>query len=358
MDKINKIPVSELEQIQIAASEAHFGDKKILLVGSGGFLGHYFKAYFEYLNRSLYRPCTVVAMDNFIVNPAGRTIVDHSKTSNIIEVEGDISKEDFDFYLDQFEYDYIINCAGCASPASYGKFPLETMAVSTKGTDRLLRTAKRCDARILNFSSSEVLAEPDVIPTPETQIPKIHSMNPRSCYDVTKLYIETASWVMREKMGVNAVVVRPFNVVGWNMMQKDYRVFPSFMTSILNKKPIRVFDPGTQTRSFVWATDFITGCLKVLLHGPSPLYHLGNSDNHVSMIQLAEAFEEVCGTEGLTELVPTNELYKFEPQKRCPSIELARKEIGYNPKITLEEMIAKFHSYAILEYEYDSKRIS
>lgn len=347
--QINGILINELEEIKngCLTESAQFEGKTILLCGGSGFLGTYFKAYFLYLNKYVFsNPCTIIAVDNYVGRDKPKEIED----PQLINLEHDLTTP-LGLKLANYKISFILNSSGCASPKNYFHHPVETMKVSTVATDLLLELAYWHKASILNFSSSEVLSEPDVVPTPETQIPKIHSLNPRAPYDVTKLYIETSSWVFREKYKVDAKVVRLFNAVGF-FRQTDYRVFPNFITSILKKEPIKVFSPGSQSRTFCWVTDTIAGCIKVLISGKSPIYHIGNSNNEIGMLDLAYLFEKVCGTSGLTTLIPTNELYKHEPQRRCPSIELARKELGYEPKINLEEMIRRFHTFAKETYQY------
>lgn len=350
-EKINNIPITELNQIYENSKLESFElcGSNILLCGSGGFLGSYFKAYFLFLNRYISPdfPCTVFCVDNYI----GRNRPIEIEDKNIVNINHDLTVP-LGLKLGNFKLTHIFNCSGCGSPSVYNRFPVETFRVSTVGTDILLELAFYHNAKILNFSSSEVLQFPDIVPTPEDTIPKVHTMNPRAPYDVTKLYIEMVSWVFKQKYSVDVKVVRPFNCVGYNMRQEDFRVFPNFASGILKKDSLNVFSPGSQTRTFVWATDLIAGCIKVITKGIAPLYHIGNSDNMISMLDLAYLFEKICGTTGLTKLIPTNSLYKHEPLIRCPSIELAKKDLGYNPKVNLPEMIEKFYSFARETYSY------
>ena len=349
MDNINNIPESELKEIHdnILSESVEFNGATILLLGASGFLGSYFKAFFLYLNKYvLNKPCFIICVDNYI----GRNKPKEIEDNNLLNLDHDLITP-LGLKLADYKISHIINTSGCASPALYARFPLETMRVSTIAVDHLLELAFQHKAKILNFSSSEVLQDPDEIPTTENQIPKVHSTNIRSPYDTTKVYLETSSWVFKTKYKVDAKVVRLFNCIG-RMRQDDFRVFPNFISSILKGEKINVFSPGTQTRTFAWVSDVISGCLKVLVNGRDLIYHIGNPDSEISMVDLAYLMEKICGKSGLVNVIPTNDIYKHEPQRRCPSIEKARKELNYHPKVGLEEMIKRFYKFAQENYKF------
>jgi UDP-glucuronate decarboxylase len=111
-----------------------------------------------------------------------------------------------------------------------------------------------------------------------------------------------------------------------------------------------VFSPGNQTRTFCFYSDFLIGTLKVLLDGKDLIYNIGNSENEISMIDLANKIAALENKPHLVELVETPEVYKHEPKRRCPSIEKAKKELNYNPSISLDEMLGKIHSWAKASY--------
>jgi UDP-glucuronate decarboxylase len=326
--------------------------KTILLLGGSGFLGSSFKNFFLFLNQKRiandFTPITVISVDNYIKGT--KTLNDETTDPNLITINHDLTTP-LGFKLPSRKIDFIINCSGNASPANYEKYPLETMDISTIGTRHILELAYHLKCPVLNFSSSEVLGTPEAheIPTAEEVIPKIHSLNKRAPYDVTKLYIETASWVFKNKYGVDAKVIRPFNVIGY-FNKNDFRVIPNYLKRVFNNQPIEVFAPGTQTRTFCFYSDFIIGAIKVLLRGKDVIYHIGNSENEISMIDLARKVAALENKPELVQLVETPEVYKHEPIRRCPSIEKARKELGYNPKVDLDTMLSKIHRWAKEDY--------
>jgi UDP-glucuronate decarboxylase len=341
------IPETDIEEIFSATKNEYFLNKTILILGGSGFLGTMFKQYFLYLN-SRGSGCKIISVDNYVGRPKPVEI----QAPNLIHIEHDLTIP-LGLRLHGHKIDYIINCSGNASPASYERFPLETMDISYSGTKHLLELALNHGAEIVNFSSSEVVGTPDEkdIPTSEEVLPKIHSLNKRAPYDVTKVAIETLCWVFKEKYGVKVKVIRPFNVVGY-FRQDDFRVMPCFIDKMLKNQKLPVFAPGTQTRTFCFYTDFLIGVLKVLTEGTSLLYNVGNSDNEISMIDFARLVEKICGKTGLVHIVETPEVYLHEPKRRCPSVEKIKAELGYSPKVNLEEAIRRIYLWAKSNYVY------
>lgn len=327
-----------------------FAGKTILLTGGSGFLGNLYKLFFLYCNNNQYifPSCKVISIDNYIKGHT--TLNDEIKHDCLLSINHDLTTP-LGWKLDG-DVDFIINCAGNASPQNYLTYPYETMQISTIGTDLLLQLALNKNAKILNFSSSEVLGTPpdNEIPTSEESIARINSMDKRSPYDVTKLYIETISKVYKDKKGLDCKVIRPFNIIG-RVHKNDYRVIPNYLSKILNNEKIQVYKPGTQTRTFCYYSDFITGSLLVLLNGKDLLYHIGNPYNEISMYDLALKIQKIAGKEDLVSLVDTPEVYKLEPKRRCPSIKKAQDELGYNPKIDLDTMLFRIHDWAIENYK-------
>jgi nucleoside-diphosphate-sugar epimerase len=328
-----------------------FSGKTILITGGSGFLGTFYKLFLlNANNKGLIDPvCKVISVDNYVKGTT--TINDEIIDTNLTIFNHDLTVP-LGVKLGNLPIDYIINCAGNAAPKNYEMYPLETMEISTIGTKNLLELAMYKKSKILNFSSSEVLGTPpdDQIPSNENVLPSIISMDKRSPYDVTKLYIETLSWVFKNKYGVDCKVIRPFNVIG-RFSQNDYRVIPNFLNKISKDEKIEVFKPGTQTRTFCYYTDFIAGSLLVLLNGNDLLYHIGNPDNEIGIYDLAMKLQEVCGKTDLVSLIETPILYKNEPKRRCPSVDKAKQELGYSPRINLDEMLNRIYKWSIANYK-------
>jgi UDP-glucuronate decarboxylase len=311
-----------------------FAGSRILITGANGFLGRYFQAVFQRLNETRdrrYSENQVVALDNFIASDrstAGRCI-DHDCCLPLHP---------------ELPFQFIIHAAGIASPEKYRKFPVETLKVSTDGTEQMLKLAERDGAQLLCFSSSEVCGTPpaEQIPTKETWIGNIETMGPRSCYDVGKMALETYCHTYHVEHSVNVRVVRPFNVVGPGMSRTDYRAFSKFATQKFSGEKLRIYGTGKQTRTFCDVTDALGGFLRALVLGiPGQIYNIGTPSPEITMPELAKLF----GCEH--ELVPYPSSYpENEPMRRCPDISKATNELGYVPGVALEDCVARFLGWA------------
>ena len=326
-----------------------FEGKTILVCGGAGFLGALFVKYFLYLNTYKFKnKCRVISIDNFL----GREQKHLLEGDNLLNLQHDLTGSYLSLKLYNEKIDFIINCSGCASPYYYERYPIETMDVSTEGTKNLLQTALSNNAKILNFSSSEVLGTPskEFIPTDESYTPTAKTLDKRSCYDVTKMYIETISYIFKDQFNVDCKIVRPFNVIGY-FRQDDKRVIPNFISNCLKGEKMRIYAPGDQTRTFCWYGDFLSGCIQVLTEGKDILYHIGNPSNEISMIDLAKMVEKTCGKKNMVEVIDPPIVYKHEPKRRCPSVDKIQKELGYTLDIDLQESLTRIYDWAKQNYK-------
>ncbi|MFK8049369.1 MAG: NAD-dependent epimerase/dehydratase family protein [Halioglobus sp.] len=318
--------------------------RKILMCGGGGFLGRYFTAVFQHLNRSiLSEPCQLTVLDNFVSanNPSyeegekdGATFIHH----NIIEpFETDI------------KYDYIIQAAGIASPFYYRAFPLETIEVSISGTKNMLELARKTGARLLFFSSSEIYGDPDPkhIPTAESYPGSVSCLGARACYDESKRLGETLCSVYHTQFGVHTNMVRPFNVYGPGMGELDYRVLPNFASKAKDGKPFHLYGDGRQTRTFCYITDAIVGFMHVLMKGvPGEPYNIGSPKPEVSMLQLAEEIKDLLNISNKINLIEYPDSYPAdEPNRRCPDISKARAQLYYEPQVAFRDGLERFFTW-------------
>ena len=204
-----------------------FRGKTILITGSNGFLGRWFSDVLNHMNENvLNNSCTIICADNNIVR-------DDKRPDSIVL---NICNKIYPAMIGVDELDYIINCAGIASPKIYKNYPVETLDVSYMGTKNILELGEEMNVKsILCFSSSEVYGTPDKdnIPTTENYTGIIPTMSERSCYDVGKEVLETLSYVYHKKYGSPVKVVRPFNLYGPKMGVNDNRVFPNFIGNAL-----------------------------------------------------------------------------------------------------------------------------
>lgn len=333
----------------------HLAGKQILMTGGGGFLGRYFTALFQYLNRGVLRePCLFTVVDNFISeNNApyeegeqdGVTFIRH----NVIEP-----------FVTSTRYDYIIHAAGIASPYYYRIYPLETIDVSITGTKNMLELARHCGAKLLFFSSSEIYGDPDPkhIPTLESYPGRVSCLGARACYDESKRLGETLCQVYHSQYGVNTNMVRPFNIFGPGMGERDYRVLPNMASRVKSGQPFHIYGDGLQTRTFCYITDAINGFLRVLIRGvPGSPYNIGNPKPEISMLELAATIKEILKIPNTIDLIEYPDSYPAdEPNRRCPDISKARTQLKYEPQVPLRVGLERFFTWTQAHYtgEQDS----
>lgn len=328
-----------------------FAGRRILITGARGFLGRYFTEVFLRLNATVLRdPCEVIALDNLVTSGAMGT--DLPRDRNFAFVEHDAIKP---FYPER-PVDFILHAAGIASPYYYRKWPLETLEVATIGLKNVLEMACKHPARLLFFSSSEIYGNPDSahVPTQESYNGYVSCLGARACYDESKRLGETLVRIFAEKFAVKGSIVRPFNVYGPGMQKLDYRVLPNFAAKILAGDAVTVYGTGNQTRTFCYVTDAIRGFLQVLLHGePGEPYNIGNPEPEISMLELVETIRATLPELNVKHHVAEHpDTYPAdEPQRRCPDITKARLQVGYNPRVALEDGLKRFFDWAGAAYQ-------
>jgi len=339
----------EKKIVENLGSDAHrFSGKTILLSGGAGFLGRHFIAAFRRLNKEvLAKPCKVISADNYITGEQTELYESGHHDPNILDVWADVSyplpvREDLHF---------IIHAAGVASPVYYMKYPLETIESAVQGTKNLLELARRSKELegFLYFSSSEIYGDPDPksVPTPETYHGYVSSVGPRACYDESKRLGETISTIYQQKFEVPVKIVRPFNVFGPGMKHNDRRVIPMFTFEALNGRALPVHGDGRQTRTFCYITDSISGFVKTLLKGKSgEAYNIGNANNEISMGDLAKLYSSVVPGSTVQYISYPDTYPGGEPQRRCPDLTKAAKDLGYVSQVDLHMGLNRFVAWA------------
>jgi len=326
-----------------------FRNKRILITGHQGFLGSNFLAYFSTLME--YDPdynIQVTCFDNKIVSLEN---VSEGLAENFEQIEGDVLKD-----LPDRSFDYIIHCAGIASPTFYRKFPLETIYVNAIGYWEMLQNLRSEDLKgFLYFSTSEIYGDPDAahIPTEENYRGNVSCTGPRACYDESKRLGETLSVSFYQQKGLPIKIVRPFNVYGPFMRLNDRRVVPDFAKNALQDKKIMMLSDGTPTRAFCYTSDAVEGFLRALLLGrPAESYNIGNDTTETSMKELAQMVADQVGDVEVTFAKSDDKHYLTDnPQRRLPSIEKAREELNYKPKVEVKEGLKRIIEWYKDTYE-------
>ena len=294
---------------------------RTLVTGGAGFIGSHLC---EYL---LDKGHSVIAMDNLLTgDPAnierliGRDFVfiKHDVT-NYIALEGDI--------------DYIFHFASPASPIDYLKLPIQTLKVGSLGTHNVLGVAKAKKARILLASTSEVYGDPLVHPQREDYWGNVNPIGPRGVYDEAKRFSEAMVMAYHRFHGVETRIVRIFNTYGPRMRVKDGRAIPAFMSQALKNEDVTVFGDGAQTRSLCFASDLVEGIYRLMLSDTSDPVNIGNPQE-LTILDLAK---KVIAMTGSKSRIVERPLPEDDPKIRQPDITRARRLLGWEPKVSLDE---------------------
>lgn len=302
---------------------------RILVTGGAGFIGSHLCRFL------LDKGNDVICVDNLFTG-SKKNIEDLLKNSDFDFIRHDITRE---LYL---EVDQIYNLACPAAPIHYQYNPIKTIKCSTIGMINVLGLAKRCRARILQASTSEVYGDPTMHPQKETYWGNVNPIGIRSCYDEGKRVAECLMMDYHRQNKVDIKIVRIFNTYGPNMAKNDGRVVPNFITQALENKQITVYGAGSQSRSFCYVSDLVEGMYKMMntedFIGP---VNLGNPVE-ISMLDLAQKIKTIIGSR--SEII-FKELPQDDPTKRKPDISLAREKLGWEPKVSFEEGLKRTIEY-------------
>ena len=304
--------------------------KRILVTGGAGFLGSH------RCDRLIKEGNDVICLDNLF-------------TGNKNNIRHLIGNPYFEFIRHDvtvpivIEVDQIYNLACPASPVHYQYNPIKTTKTSVLGAMNMLGLAKRVHARILQASTSEVYGDPEVHPQPESYRGCVNTIGIRSCYDEGKRVAETLFFDYHRMHNVDIKVMRIFNTYGPNMHPSDGRVVSNFIMQALQGKDITVYGDGSQTRSFCYVDDLIEGMVRLMnsRDGFTGPVNIGNP-GEFTIKQLAEMVIDLTGSSSKIVYEP---LPSDDPTQRRPVIELAKKELDWEPAIPLEEGLRKTIEY-------------
>ncbi len=303
---------------------------RILVTGGAGFIGSHL------CDRLLADGHSVIAMDNLITG----------NTDNIAHLVG---RDDFLFikhdvtnyiYIDG-PVDAVLHFASPASPIDYMQLPIQTLKVGALGTHKALGLARAKGARFLLASTSEVYGDPLVHPQPETYWGNVNPIGPRGVYDEAKRFAEAMAMAYHRVHGVETRIVRIFNTYGPRMRLDDGRVVPNFIGQALRGQPLTVYGDGSQTRSFCYVDDLVEGIVRLLRSDEVEPVNLGNPQE-MSILDFARLINRMTGNEAGIVFKP---LPKDDPRVRRPDITKARRVLGWEPQISLEEGLARTIEY-------------
>lgn len=303
--------------------------KRILITGGAGFIGSHL------CERLLKDGHEVICLDNYFTGSKQNILhlMDHP---HFEAVRHDVTVPCV------MEVDEIYNLACPASPVHYQFDPIHTVKTSVLGALNMLGLAKRCKARILQASTSEVYGDPAVHPQPETYWGNVNPVGVRSCYDEGKRCAETLFMDYRRTQDVDVRIIRIFNTYGPRMNPNDGRVVSNFIVQALKGEDITIYGNGTQTRSFQYVDDLVEGMVRMMaVENFSGPVNLGNPEEF-TMVELAGKIIEMTGSSAKTVFRP---LPLDDPAQRKPDIRLANEKLGWQPSIPLEKGLEKTIAY-------------
>jgi len=304
--------------------------KRILVSGGGGFLGSHL------CDRLLNEGNEVLCVDNFFTG--NRRNIHHLLDNKNFE----LLRHDVTHPL-YVEVDEIYNLACPASPVHYQFDPVQTTKTSVIGAMNMLGLAKRLKIKILQASTSEIYGDPEVHPQPESYKGSVNTLGPRACYDEGKRCAETLFFDYHRQHKVAIKVMRIFNTYGPRMHPNDGRVVSNFIVQALKGQDITMYGDGKQTRSFCYVDDNIEGMYRLMnsRDGFTGPVNIGNP-GEFTMLELAEMVIELTNSKSKMIFLP---LPQDDPMQRRPVIDLAKKELDWEPKIALREGLIKTISY-------------
>ncbi len=309
--------------------------KNVLITGGAGFLGSHL------VDRFLKDGHQVWAVDNFLTGSPRN--IEHLKGEKRFHfVEADVA-EPFADKLGGIRFDFVMHFACPASPVDFITLPLEILRVDSIGTFHALDIAKEHKARFIIASTSEVYGDPLVHPQTEDYWGNVNPIGIRSCYDEVKRFSEAAAMAYHRKHGVNTGIVRIFNTYGPRMRLDDGRVVPNFCGQALRGESLTVYGDGSQTRSFCYVSDLIDGIYRLAQSAEHMPVNIGNPDEYTIAKFAEEVLKAVPASQSRITSQPLPQV--DDPKQRRPVIDRARKILGWEPRVNLQDGLRETLDY-------------
>lgn len=298
---------------------------RTLVTGGAGFLGSHIC---EYL---LNKGHQVIAMDNLLTGNIAN--IEHLQGENFKFIKHDVTE----YLYVAGEIDYVMHFASPASPLDYLQLPIQTLKVGALGTHKALGLALSKKATFLLASTSEIYGDPLIHPQNEDYWGNVNPVGPRGVYDEAKRFAEALTMAYQRYHHVNTKIVRIFNTYGPRMRPKDGRAIPTFIPQALKGEPITIFGDGSQTRSFCYVSDLVEGLYRLLISDLNEPTNIGNP-TEMTIKEMAEVVINVTGSKSK---IVFKDLPIDDPKVRQPDIARAKKYLGWEPKVNLEEGLIK-----------------
>ena len=301
----------------------------VLITGGAGFIGSHLA---EFL---LAKGYAVICMDSLLTGDIAN--ISHIYNKDFLFIKHDVTQF---IYVDK-PLRYILHFASPASPIDYLKIPIQTLKVSSLGTHNCLGLAKAKQARILVASTSEVYGDPLVHPQTESYWGHVNPVGPRGCYDEAKRFMEAITMAYHNFHKLDTRIARIFNTYGPRMRLNDGRVLPAFIGQALRGEDLTVFGDGTHTRSFCYVDDLVEGIYRLLMNNYVQPVNIGNP----AEITITQFGEEIIKLTGTKQKIVFKPLPQDDPRQRQPDITLAKKILGWEPKINRSEGLKITYNY-------------
>jgi dTDP-glucose 4,6-dehydratase len=295
---------------------------RAVVTGGAGFLGSHLCDYL------LDHGWEVLAIDNLVTGTPAN-LLHLARNSLFAIMQHDVTK-----FIDvPGPVDYVLHFASPASPVDYLKLPIQTLKVGSLGTHNTLGLALAKKAKYFLASTSECYGDPNVSPQPETYWGNVNTVGPRGVYDEAKRFAEAMVMAYHRAKGLDTHIVRIFNTYGPRMRLNDGRALPNFVHQALTGQPITVYGTGKQTRSFCYVSDLIDGIYRLMMSDEHEPTNIGNP-HEITILEFAERIRTLLGVSTPIVFEP---LPQDDPKQRCPDISKARRLLGWEPKVDLEE---------------------
>ena len=301
-----------------------------LISGAAGFIGSHL------CDRLLADGGEVVGLDNLITG-SRRNIEHLGGNRKFTFIEYDVTQP----VRADGKFDHVWHLASLASPKFYLKYPIETLESGSTATRNMLEIARRDHARFLVTSTSECYGDPLEHPQVETYWGNVNPVGLRSCYDESKRYAEAITMAYHRTHGVRTTIARIFNTYGPRMALDDGRVVPAFLDQALRGQPLTVFGDGSQTRSFCYVSDMVEGLVRLANSEERFPVNLGNP-MELTILEFGERIQRLTG---VTTPMVHQPLPSDDPKRRQPNIAKAKKVLGWEPKVSLEEGLRETVEY-------------
>ncbi len=303
--------------------------QRIVITGAAGFIG-------SHLSEALLdRDYQVIGVDNLLTGDIAN--IAHLVNRDFLFIKHDVTNY---IYIDG-PVDFVLHWASPASPIDYLELPIPTLKVGALGTHKALGLAKAKGAKFVIASTSEVYGDPLEHPQKESYWGNVNPVGPRGVYDEAKRFAEAMTMAYHRYHGVDTKIVRIFNTYGPRMRVNDGRAVPAFMSQALRNEDVTIFGDGSQTRSFTYISDLVDGIIRLMLSAENDPVNIGNP-RETTIKEIAETIIRMTGSNSKLVYRP---LPTDDPKVRQPDITRARKLLGWEPKVPLEEGLVKTIEY-------------